>query len=1114
MLSPMILIGCGGSGQKAIRYVRDAVERRVRHAGWQKPLPSGWQFIAVDMLDVMGADDSVPPLPSADFHKIAPTFTDYQSLWDASLANNPPGDAHTYAPDGEYVHKGKYLELMGWAPSPLDVKVPLKKGAGQSRAVGRLAGINSLADVIKKPLIEAFSKAGNAVGDMAEITEKLGFPVNPGASASTPMVVVCASMAGGTGAGVALDVVEIVRNTHKDGRFPVLVLFTNDIFQGAAFGAAQGSIAGNSLGMMSELLNAYWGKEQKPNPLFAGSINNPGRGPHATFLIGRQSLSGGDLGDVASVYKSVGESLANWVTDKTVQESAYEYVTTNWEQSANARLGGYPFDVEYQRGAVSSFGAATITTGRERFEIWAVDLLSRAVLESLDNGHLHHNFATAIDKNTPESVIIAELAEKAALLIAHGESEVPIAAGPIQDTSSMKGALSISNFYADRKELEAEKFRIAHDIKQKFPPSTGGNGSEWKQWLTREAQTQRDHSFQRARQFDPAAWGKNVIETTAKSVSMVTAETSLHVSIPALTEARRLLHSKSESMRSESVYQRRKGRSDLDEGLSKAEKVGKNTNIDSQEIQEAIRCIAQGIARDWLSERNDMASDALTHAANYVLHPAEETLRQKAKSVKLALADSNTAKWPTANAGIPIQYQPSTVEFPLEGHDKWVSLLDEICSENKNGITASMLPFQATVFALIAGSPDGTIDPLVKPITETWTPSGAVVAKYTCPADADEISKRTREWARRPGSKFDRVVSEGLRDYLLEFNKYDGKPVGDHKERLVMLRTQLEKAKSQSAPLLRVDDGIHGTIYPGVGGVSEMLVCAQFPFPQGHPAHEITKQIIGTENFKQSSADVSSVLVSSFLANPIHPMAVTSFTEPIADAYNKIAGSAQLNASFWLWRRSRRIDHFVPMPNGSIDSIIRGFAAARLCGCVTADPSQQISVSGNEGPTLFPHPLLTQVYLNDVLAGLIESFSLCMAIVGIEKENAFEPYRRLHELGDERNLFGPDSPLRAWLACEEMPYEQVDKPKATGSNPSERCKSALEYMRKNITHFEEVAAMPLKGKSEETKPQSGKASSKIPTREIVPALIDGYRRVCSEIERVCSEIESEQGTVV
>jgi hypothetical protein len=48
MLRPIIMIGCGGGGNKVVRYTRDAVERRLKRAGWDNGVPRAWQFIGVD----------------------------------------------------------------------------------------------------------------------------------------------------------------------------------------------------------------------------------------------------------------------------------------------------------------------------------------------------------------------------------------------------------------------------------------------------------------------------------------------------------------------------------------------------------------------------------------------------------------------------------------------------------------------------------------------------------------------------------------------------------------------------------------------------------------------------------------------------------------------------------------------------------------------------------------------------------------------------------------------------------------------------------------------------------------------------------------------------------
>ena len=45
MLRPIIFIGCGGSGQKAVRYVRDSVRRHLEHKGWEGGFPEAWQIL-------------------------------------------------------------------------------------------------------------------------------------------------------------------------------------------------------------------------------------------------------------------------------------------------------------------------------------------------------------------------------------------------------------------------------------------------------------------------------------------------------------------------------------------------------------------------------------------------------------------------------------------------------------------------------------------------------------------------------------------------------------------------------------------------------------------------------------------------------------------------------------------------------------------------------------------------------------------------------------------------------------------------------------------------------------------------------------------------------------
>jgi hypothetical protein len=59
MLRPIIIIGCGGSGQKAVRYVRDSVARHLERKGWESGVPKAWQFLGIDT-ETTQQDPNIP----------------------------------------------------------------------------------------------------------------------------------------------------------------------------------------------------------------------------------------------------------------------------------------------------------------------------------------------------------------------------------------------------------------------------------------------------------------------------------------------------------------------------------------------------------------------------------------------------------------------------------------------------------------------------------------------------------------------------------------------------------------------------------------------------------------------------------------------------------------------------------------------------------------------------------------------------------------------------------------------------------------------------------------------------------------------------------------------
>ena len=100
MLSPVIMIGCGGSGSTAVRYARDAVTRRLREVGWTDPVPGAWTFLGLDFDRQRGTAD-IPPLPRHDFVDLSGNFEMYRELYDTLLGSSPPdSDRYRQTPVG------------------------------------------------------------------------------------------------------------------------------------------------------------------------------------------------------------------------------------------------------------------------------------------------------------------------------------------------------------------------------------------------------------------------------------------------------------------------------------------------------------------------------------------------------------------------------------------------------------------------------------------------------------------------------------------------------------------------------------------------------------------------------------------------------------------------------------------------------------------------------------------------------------------------------------------------------------------------------------------------------------------------------------------------------
>jgi hypothetical protein len=1106
MLRPVIMIGCGGSGQKSIRYVRDAVQRHLAHQGWTGDFPRAWQFVGIDT-PTKQEDPSVPFLPTSDYISVSLNYDTFAALNGALLSKFPP-------------HEAAFKELMGWRPSPEEVAVPLSSGAGQLRAVGRAAGVLALQTKAKVRVKHAFDECSAGAAELVQISRLLGVDVPPGAPTPKPITIVVGSMAGGTGAGIALDVVDLIRRTDDDGQFPVLVAFTPDIFGDVK----TDMMTANSAAFMSELMSAYWDNEPTDNHLVTGPVPITTRGPHSVFVIGRRNIDGLDLSNSRNVYRAVGEALAAVVTDINVQENYHEFITTNWDNQAKANAGGYGFGKSYMKGVASSFGSVTVSIGRDRFRTYLTKLLHRNIVERLVEG-----YNSAAKQIQVENSDVLKTPEGKISELARSKYEKFIMDCELRERDGM---MQISSQFASAEMQAAENGRVAGLIRQGLPGSQNQTASTWLGQIKNEVIKARIDSLAHANtQFEKtlAKWGTESI----KRVMSVSSDTAAQFSIPVANKMIQMMRSEllesASTLRQLAIEDRKQAQFYAGE-MDNLSGDGRSTiGIGSGPVSECITSASVVVTYEWTAAVRDRVAATIESVATSMLSGIEAALTQALNGLQVQFAPQNgkdaiIEEWPQTNGEVPVGFMPSPVEFFLEDVSSWPqtmrNLLDNAVSTFE-GLPSNSI--DAARILILRGNYSGQQqNSSVLPFIWTenpepkWSPESSTMIQVE--HDLEKIASRIEAWVSRPNTDMSTFMNENLRDYLSAVNPQTDMPVIDHASRLSKYAQRLQEGLSQSRPLVEINT----TMYPTV---HEMpldydLNVQGFPFGPGHPARELTRGILQgfldrpgplDEMFNSSSSE--SVLISTFLKYPVHPSVITSFTEPFYEAIQRINDSDTLQASFWLWRRARILENFVPLPDDLRRAAIRGYAIARSLGYMTADVKIQNTIVGPGGQVYkFPRWLLTKTNNNNILPALLEAMVLTFADSTIAGKGAFDAYRILIEYGTGGGLldaFDVDGELFDFLQNGTLKREELDKSRAQkvkGETMEQRCDNVIAYLNQNIEAFDKIRTEGVSPKS--WRIGLGQVDPPDTLRfEILEDLIKGYVQVREAVKRVREQEE-------
>jgi hypothetical protein len=1061
MLRPVIMIGCGGAGLKTVRLVREGVQRRLNRAGWDGQFPNAWQFIGIDSSNYQ-EDPSIPTFPANDYISLVnhSTYTNIASAVDARF---PQGSAG-------------FREMMGWRPNSNNFGVPLNMAPPPARALGRMTFIASQ-DIVRQRVSRAFAECAVGGPVLSEVSQRLGVDVWAGTPVPAPITIVVGSMAGGTGAGIMLDVVDMLRRTDLKGAFPVMVAFTPDVFGSVV----SDQMSANSAAFVSEFLSAYWDDEATDLALIPSVIRTGTRGPHSTFMIGRKTIDGLDLGNSLNVFRSVGDTLASVTTSAEMQSRFFHLGVVDWAPHARENNGGYGWRVNFMNGAVSSFGSATLSIGRDRFRQYLSRLLHRSIIEHLTDGF-----------NSAAVSFIGESASKAMSAQAKISELGRIHRDEFMSTcqlSEKESFRQVSNAFVSNEQLKNEFQLIENHVKQAFSVTDQQNAGVWLQRIEAQAQTAKVASQSRAQDNTSAMlkeWGSELYQTVLTACTEFSARLSLPVAMSLVETARADLLESVGLMKEAAVADRK----NADQIYAQAQThLGSafrgRLGVTSSPVQEAIKDYAIGICYEWSARVRDQLSVTLEAVATNMLNAIYAGIQQSLNRLTSLTTpqDGNpevVSLWPINNGVVPISFAPSPVEFYLEDPRDWPemarAILEKSLGEDRHLLPAD--PIEATRTLLIRGGFVGNRGDMVPPLISAETRKDGILSwsieqpVEICTIDGlVDLEERVDSWLMRPLTETEECLNEGLSSYLSEVNPRTGVPVTNHTFRLAVFQQKLGEALGSSLPLIQIDREMNATVHP-----LEVRVVPQiqgFPFTMGHPARQIVEDVltaqlpIGTPPNYFSSTDTESVSISSFMVNRVNPSVISSFTEPFAQSMSNIVNESLLRSSFWLWRRARTLENFIPLPDQLRLSAIRGFAIARSLGYCTASIDEVNRVVDHNGVHEFPKHLLTATNRNNVLPALLESMVLTFADAPIKGKDAFNAYGALINYGiggRSVDQYALPSEMISFLNDNEFVYDVVDsnrQEKIVANDFDQRKENVLRYLDAYLQFLQQLDAKPL-----------------------------------------------------
>jgi hypothetical protein len=1034
MLKPLLIIGLGGSGGKTIRAMKQSLNRTLESVRYTGGLPAAWQFLQIDTT-VDGIDFPAPMLPPDEIHTVVPNGANFDEVL-ASIT-------------GKGNMEEQHRMLTGWG-IPYSA-ISIKDGAGQTRAIGRQVGVADSAKTLQA-IVGSIAKmsAPTAYSELAELATKLGAK----APNAVPQAFIISSIAGGSGAGMFMDVAELLkRATPKPwGQEAISFLYTAEVFN--SLGSSGANVSKNSLGAMNELIASKWVSVSERSDLLyqklglvpGNTSGNQGYGCKGNILVGASNKTGVNIAQgvdgagMDEVFLTIGEALAGAVSNDNISEFLFQQAFVNITQTRSAIdvSGLAPGNPQNPTLAAAGIGFGQLTLGADRIVDYVADALTKSQVEMLLWPELN---PTLLSQGKSKVELINEAADKlwANFLLESGVDERGSQDQILDALRSPESKTSVKQFVngmikkvVSKDAIPVRKF--ANDLSGEWATSVENFLISEKKQISDNAKNWVPSVQESFRDLIARELMRNGFEVVTNLISRL--ETELKDNV--IHELLQHHNDDAEKVKGFNDQVLAKGIIDGAEGLS-------GVNLQNGQFLEKVSLTLNRKLESYINSHvNAFAASLVQDMLMFFIVPLKEQLanaRFKLQTEQRATITASGSKnsyldFPDWGSGIvPERYKPRTIERILIDVSEYESTYELYASRDSEGVA----PYKKSIGSSLLGKkmnpPQGDPNPQTL-VTESspWITSvrdaqrdeGAPVTKvvWTFHTDLEELSQRNHKWLKHEDSAFGQFTNKSIREFV--------GAVGESPE--TISARELKFVREYSAmlglaqPLVLLNpNALQHILSAKDGGNASgiMLKSSRIPFAISSNVGQACTLVLQQNGFNpadpsfeqdwfSASANDTSMFAAATTQASLPAWAFASLTQPILAQVALSKNDADTWIQFWEGRRSRPLIECIPFETEMRRSIITGWFIATLFGMRNIGSIAEGRTVTLWNPTLqvpglstFPSPLLNSHHEDLsrdtwVLPQLLVSAGIALAEFGFTgKAESINGYRLLKYLGRE-----------------------------------------------------------------------------------------------------------------